>query len=276
MTEGQTPPEEPGAGEPSFEDPAHDEIRELLRQARADEPVPDDVVARLDATLAGLRRETAAPATVVPLGKRRSRSQRWVAAAVVLAAVGIGGVAVRSAGVSGGGSDDKAAAATRAQDAPAEDAPSVNAPSASGDLDTRAKRQLSTHPVGRFTRDGFAAQAAGFEARDLLLDRLLGRYAAGSESLDGVASSTTDGPLRDYHSDMLDEQSAARAAKAACTRPAVPHTFAYPVDLDGAPAVLVVHKVREGRRLIEAWSCAGDRVLAHAEVASSATRKAAR
>ncbi|HEX7715646.1 MAG TPA: hypothetical protein VF416_00040, partial [Marmoricola sp.] len=57
--------------ERDFDDPALDEVRRLLAGARATEGVPEDVAARLDATLASLREERSAEdgpaAPVVPL-----------------------------------------------------------------------------------------------------------------------------------------------------------------------------------------------------------------
>jgi hypothetical protein len=85
-----------------------EEIRRLLREARHDGPVPPEVVARLDDTLAGLVAERAevapmhpeaAPASVTSLDESRRRRRRaslvLAAAAVVVAGVGIGQV-VRS------------------------------------------------------------------------------------------------------------------------------------------------------------------------------------
>jgi hypothetical protein len=39
-----------------------------------------------------------------------------------------------------------------------------------------------------------------------------------------------------------------------------------PVQLDGRPAVLLIHPERAGRQLVEAWSCEGDRRLASTRV----------
>lgn len=71
-------------------------VRDLLASARHDEPVPDDVAARLDARLAELtavRREVRPQvAPVVPLaaGRRRLATGLVAAAAVVVTGVGLG------------------------------------------------------------------------------------------------------------------------------------------------------------------------------------------
>lgn len=81
-----------------------DAVRRLLADARHDAPVPADVAARLDATLAGLVAERSAPAPstspagaeVVDLAARRRRRRLGAfvaaAAAVVVAGVGVGQV----------------------------------------------------------------------------------------------------------------------------------------------------------------------------------------
>lgn len=69
------------------------EVTRLLRAARAEEPMPDDVVARLDATLADLVADRSADgeaSNVVPLRPRRRRTALLAAAAAVIA-VGVGG-----------------------------------------------------------------------------------------------------------------------------------------------------------------------------------------
>lgn len=92
-----------------------DAVRALLASARHSEPIPPDVVARLDETLSSLtaeRRETRAP--VVTLASRRRRMAGTLvlaAAAVVVAGVGIGQV------LPSGGSDDSGGSAESATSA---------------------------------------------------------------------------------------------------------------------------------------------------------------
>ncbi|MDO7868203.1 hypothetical protein [Nocardioides jiangxiensis] len=71
-----------------------DAVRRSLRAARHEEPLPDDVAARLDERLAGLvaERSAGAPADVAPVVPLRRR--RWpavLAAAAALTAIGLGG-----------------------------------------------------------------------------------------------------------------------------------------------------------------------------------------
>ena len=64
-------------------------ISELLRGARADQPIPDDVIARLDATLASLA-PPAAERFVVAAKRRRGPLILVAAASVVVVSGGVG------------------------------------------------------------------------------------------------------------------------------------------------------------------------------------------
>ena len=81
-------------------------VRDLLADARPDEPIPEAVAARLDRVLDGLHEDRTAPSTpVVDLGaRRRGKAGRLLLAA---AAIVVGGVAVGQ-GLGGGdeGSSD--------------------------------------------------------------------------------------------------------------------------------------------------------------------------
>lgn len=93
-------------------------VRRLVADARATDPIPGDVVARLDAVLGDLVADRAERtddvADVVPLRRRRRRASRLLAAAAVV----VGGVAVGQYVVDGpNGTDDGASVSA---DAPAE------------------------------------------------------------------------------------------------------------------------------------------------------------
>ena len=95
-------------------------VRALLAEARHAEPMPDDVVARLDRVIAGLAVEDAdgpapLPDNVVPLAVRRRRAARMLvaAAAVVVAGVGVGQVLQDHGGGAGG---DAATASDRGKE----------------------------------------------------------------------------------------------------------------------------------------------------------------
>ena len=99
--------------------PEQEEVRRLLAEARHVDPMPDDVVDRLDQVLAGLATESgddrvAAPAaSVVSLAsRRRHRAKTALVAAAAVVAVGIGLGRVIGDGVGGGGGADSTAASS--------------------------------------------------------------------------------------------------------------------------------------------------------------------
>lgn len=154
------------------EDPAHDRVRALLADlgssgSRPPGPVPDDVAARLDATLSGLT-GPADPADRPEAAPRRRWPQLLVAAAVVVV-VGTGAVtatlASRQGDESSSGADGTAGgAASSAESGRAEDA-----------------------TVPTLTRAGFAAQVATLLADPAAEARRPGRatLAAGCSSPPG-------------------------------------------------------------------------------------------
>ena len=71
-------------------DERDEQVRRLLADARHTEPVPDEVVARLDRVLAGLAAEPAREATVVRLADRRRRATRMLVAAAAVVVLGVG------------------------------------------------------------------------------------------------------------------------------------------------------------------------------------------
>jgi hypothetical protein len=109
-------PETPGS-------PEAEAVRRLLAEARHTEPMPDDVVARMDDVLAGLRETgtsgetpSAPDAAVVPLVTHRRR--RAAGLLVAAAAIVVGGVAVaQHLPTSGGGSGASATAQDRVENA---------------------------------------------------------------------------------------------------------------------------------------------------------------
>jgi hypothetical protein len=99
--------------------PEQEEVRRLLADARHVDPMPDDVVDRLDQVLAGLATESgddrvAAPAaSVVSLAsRRRHRAKTALVAAAAVVAVGIGLGQVIGDGLGGGGGADSTAASS--------------------------------------------------------------------------------------------------------------------------------------------------------------------
>lgn len=108
--------------------PEQEEVRRLLAEARHVDPMPDDVVDRLDQVLAGLATESgddrvAAPAaSVVSLASRRrhrAKTALVAAAAVVAVGIGLGQVIGDGVGV-GGGADSTAASSAQERESSAD------------------------------------------------------------------------------------------------------------------------------------------------------------
>jgi hypothetical protein len=81
-------PEEPGR---TLTPEQEAQLRRLLADARHTDPMPDDVVARLDRVLSGLAEEPVRSATVVRLAERRRTATRWLVAAAAVVVLGVGG-----------------------------------------------------------------------------------------------------------------------------------------------------------------------------------------
>ncbi len=205
------------------------------------DPLPAEVAARLDETLAGLvaEREAAktteehrATGTVVPLRPRwMPRLAAAVAAVIVL---GLGALTWATLGHPDGNStatsSDAGAGSTQK-----EQAPSTSALGAVPDLHA----------------DTFARDVRAF----LLTTPALRVPAPPKQQSPGAHSSSSSG-------------AAPTSPPAACAGPVVTDGASRTVvTVDGTPAALVVHPVRHGARLVEAWTCDGRRRLASTTVA---------
>ena len=236
-------------------DPEQDaEIRALLAELGSGpdgEEMPPEVAARLEDTLALLvaereREEMAAAAdsseevtgNVVPMRRRWLPRLAGAAAAVIV--LGAGGVAAANLGLLGGQSTTESdqGASSGAADSKAESAPDSSAPSAGDDASQELADGTAT-ALPTLSPTTFAADA----------ERLL----QGRSSL--TAPEDMGAKQRKADARLLDACPGPRTTDGAVTRL---------VRYDGDLAVLVVHPDREGHRLVEAWSCAGNRRLAQA------------
>ncbi len=305
------------AGDPAL-DPATDaHLRSLLAELGSGpdgDPMPPEIAARLDATLARLAAvpaetapvsaetapvsgetapvsgetarvsaETArvseeAGSNVVPLRRRRAR-RTFAAAAAAVVLLGAGGVAVSQLGGLDGSSGGSSADSTTSGSAGSDAGGSASAPESGPDA---TKGQDGTQDG---TQDGAqddnlpAVRLATFDAdatrllRRAAADRsaiqvpngraLTGTSATPTPPTPGSPATPTDPSVND-----VPPGDAAAVRRAGCTPPrADDGALPSAITLDGRPAVLVVHPDRDGRRLVQAWSCSGERVLASARVA---------
>lgn len=264
-----------GHDDERFDDPAHDEIRALLGDARVTEPIPAEVASRLDDVLAGLRPEPVVehPSNVVPL-RRRWAPRLLAAAAVVVvaggAAVGVGQMVQQDRG------SDNATAFEGSGDTTAQDNESSPESADQGEPSTAA---LDTRSALKSLPD---LTAADFDATARALSRqvLELRKTDGLEETYSFGSPSAPAPSRDHLdaspqasepqalSNLLTDQRGANAKRLAelCAGPAGSEATKVRIRFEGELAVLLFGKVTDGSQPVSAWTCDGSRLLARTTV----------
>lgn len=289
---------------PEFDDPSYADLRALLADSAADDTVPDDVAARLDATLFELVAQRRADGdepdpVVVPLRRRRPWGSRLLTAAAAVVLVGGGALGVNevlkstdqastmsSADSSGSGVVPEAAADGAGEGAA--DAPPTGLEGKAPDLLDRSTDQLSSiiaskaarlAVVGRFSRAGFATEAT----RYVQVAYGGGPWAdawVGGRDKDLDSDTGSDADAQNESGSKDDEGRATAATKpelanlflSYATTPRCPGpepsdgSVVLRITFAGKPATLVLHPAVEGSRFVAAWSCDGTRLLAYTTV----------
>jgi hypothetical protein len=232
--------------DPSLEPGQEQRLRALLAGLGSEagdeaDPLPPEVAMRLDETLAGLvaEREAAkmseehrATGRVVPLRPRWM--PRLAAAAAAVIVLGLGAMTWASLGHPRG-NETATSSGAGAGSAQKEQAPTASARSAAPDLH-----------AATFARD---VRTYLLHTPTLRVPAPLKQQSQGEDSSSSSGSTPT-------------------SPTAACVGPRITDgSNLTVVTLDAAPAVLVVHPVKHGERLVEAWSCGGHRRLASTTVA---------
>jgi hypothetical protein len=256
--------------EGAFDDPAHDEVRRLLAGARVTDPIPTEVAARLDATLASLRErsrpETDLPTTVVPL---RRRISRVLVAAAVVVVVGGGGVGVAQLAGSGSDSADKASSGSVAADEEGSGTTSGNAPQpATPQLSGRAAKALPRLTTARFGQGVSRLMRTTYGTLDARSPKATTPQSDAPENLDGFvqgylapsAPPVTATPPSAVTGEFIDP------GALTCAGPEAPDAIIWPASLDGALVALVFRPPTADAQLVEAWSCDGASLLASVTV----------
>ncbi|MDI6910155.1 hypothetical protein [Nocardioides sp.] len=221
--------------------PQEERVRRLLADARHTEPMPDDVVARLDGVLADLRRDPvdaerparlpAAPAPADLAGARRRRTVRnLLVAAAAVVAVGVG-LNEADLTVSGGAEDSGAGsgAGAGAQSAPAGEA---DQPAADG-ADSFLRDQA---PV-RLTSERFGPQVRRLQA------------AERSAALYGTTTS---------QSDAKPERNELDAIRASCSTEGWGAGRRVAVRYDGDLGALVYRRAHGETQVVDLYLCGSD------------------
>jgi len=258
--------------ERAFDDPAHDEIRRLLADARVTDPIPDDVAARLDATLASLREqsreEAAPPSSVVPL---RRRIGRVLVAAAVVVVVGGGGVGIAQlAGSGSGGSADSAGSRSVAADeggSGSKTSGGVPQPAAPETVAGQVAKALPHLTTARFGQGVSRLMRTTYAALDTRAPKATTPQSDAPQDLDNLAEGylapsappVTAAPPSALTGDYLDRAQT-------CVGPVAPDAVAVPASLDGALVALVFPPPTADAQVVEAWSCDGSSLLASTTV----------
>lgn len=285
-----TDDERPDVDEPGFEDSPDAWVRDLLASARDTGPVPDDVAARLDATLASLRAERVGAnahrdgddTVVVPL-RRRLAPLVAAAAAVVL----VGGGAVGVTQLARGGSSSQSSAGSSQSSASADRAGgSTTSPRTSEAPADQVSGDAAAVALPRLSSATFAQDAASV-MRAFAVDRRGASASGGTPgTLSGATPDTSPAPSGDTPMSPSTAQPRAEAAEkgaappvtatpgaealvapvAACPGPQVAGAIVVPATLDGSPVALLFRPPSATAQRVEAWSCDGATLLAAASV----------
>jgi hypothetical protein len=257
--------------EPDFD--ANDDIARLLADARVTDPLPGDVADRLDATLADLvvSRETTVrtaptPSNVIPL-RRRVLPKVLVAAAAIVVVAGAAIAAPHihepnTGQTSGAASADSAGGGSQSGAVP-RSLPATKGFTPQSERGTEGTK-LAAVPgnLVQLTSDHFRA-----DVRTLVRTVDASDHGAldGARDVPTVPSPTARG-LAASGGALSDSLNATD-----CPTPTGvgPGSEVIAVTVDGAPAVLVVHPVKDGSRLAQAFSC--DAGAADATPLASAT-----
>lgn len=218
-----------------------EQVRRLLAEARHDEPMPADVVARLDRVIADLADEPRRSATVVRLADRRRRAARMLVAAAAVVAVGVGGAQF----LQGMGGQSESSTAGSAADEPmaAESEEGAAPQDSAGGAESEATGE-PTRPYQlrsqRFSRDAAALQAL-------------------SDDLD-TASENSDGPGRGASS--YDASSLRRAAKQSVCEPGDWGRGRFlAVVYDGTPGWMVLRPPAGDTQVADLFLCGSEQAV---------------
>lgn len=225
-------------------DPRDAEVRRLLAGARHTDPVPEDVVARLDRVLADLAAEPSRVRPVTDLATRRRRVTRLLVAAAAVVAVGVGVQQVVSPqAVSPQGGSDSASAPTTHD--LREDVAADQGADSSG-AGATASGEQAPEPTGSSSLDGLTAALPQSGSADLL--RLRPHHFA-----DDVAGHATFGNARGAR--VGGRELAFDAAGLACRADAWGRGTFVPVRYGRIPAVLVLRRALGDTRVADLFLC---------------------
>lgn len=224
--------------------PTDEQLRELLAEARLDEPMPADVVARLDGVLADLGAGGESTPTPLPdrAAARRRRRRSLVLAAAAVVAIGVGGTQVDLSG--GTGADSGVAARDSGGDAGAESQaePRTESTAPGPDADSPAATALAAGPVvlhpDTFVRD----------VRRSLAPSDVGAWNLDRQTNDDRAARSGPGTMMESYAARCGRVDAGRGRQ-------------LPAQYDGEPAILVLRPAEAGVRQVDLYLCGAEEAL---------------
>lgn len=221
-------------------DKSRDEaVRRLLAEARHDEPMPAEVVARLDRVLADLGKEPARVRPVTDLATRRRRVTRILLAAAAVVVVGVGVQQV----VTPQSADDSAGSSTSAERETADHAPAdagAEAGSAESPHDAAESSENGTFSTSPQSDRGSLTELTSSDFSDDVT-----RVRDGEEYAERSTTATLKGSL------LLAYDAVGRACRAGTWGKG---TFV-PVLYDGSPAVLVFRRALGETQVADLFLC---------------------
>lgn len=220
-------------------DPRDAEVRRLLADARHTDPVPEDVVARLDRVLADLATEPSRVRPVTDLATRRRRVTRILVAAAAVVVVGVGVQQVVSPRGGSDSTDGPATTSLREEGGDNQDAGSSEPGTATSDEQVPGSTESS--PL-----DGIIAGVPESGEADLV--RLRPRHFA-----DDVAGHATFGNARGAR--VGGRAMAFDAAGVACRADAWGRGTFVPVRYGRTPAVLVFRRAMGDTQVADLFLC---------------------
>ena len=215
----------------------HDAVRRLLADARADEPMPPEVTARMDDVLAELRREQTGSGTVTTLPaphRRRTAGVLLVAAAAIV----VGGVSV-TAMLPHDRASDAGAAADRGENRSAAEGNSFSVPSAEAGGASPSRKTGSPADL-RVPSGPVTLRPAHFAAD---VSRLRG-------SLDQTFQAQSNAP-----SDTRSNPASPAPEAAACVPGGPGAGRGVPAVYDHAPSLLVFRRPSGAAQVVDLYLC---------------------
>jgi hypothetical protein len=275
------------------------DITALLAGSQQTGPLPAEVAARLDATLADLTADwrrampampevpgaTAAepdPSIAVPLSdspiaplrRRRHAPQRLLVAAAAVLVVAGAGVGITKALEHSSTETSSSSTADSGSSHANLGLPAPQAPTASATGDTTSTAGGATldkldqaagsdgRPLPALTTAAFAAGAEQLVRTTEGAQHLSATMSDSGSAVRGASPETETTPAPNSASKSV--QAPTNAAPPACVGPTGTDGDLEPITLDGTPAVLVISPITNHHQLVQAWSCDGSTVLASA------------